>query len=1183
MQKLISKRLFLIFISLFSCNSKPKTLFTLVPAEESGITFINTIIESEDFNILTEEYIYNGGGIAVADFNNDQLQDLYFTGNMVNNCLYQNKGNLEFDDITTIAQVAGEERWSSGVTAVDINQDGWMDIYISATMEKDPEKRRNLLYINQGLNDKGIPIFKELAKSYGLDDTGNTTQTTFFDYDKDGDLDAYLLTNVIDTRLPGSYRKKITDGTSINNDRLYRNNGNNTFTDVSKEAGIVIEGFGLGITITDINLDTWPDIYITNDYLSNDLMYINNQDGTFSNKLETYLKHQSHSAMGHDVVDINNDGLVDIFALDMLPETNERQKQMLGASKYINYINNEKYGYQYQVVRNTLQLNNGINPNGHPTFSEVGQYANIFQTDWSWTPLVADFDNDGNRDIIITNGFPRDVTDKDFTMYRAGPAGSIASKMFLNDSIPVVKISNYAYKNNGALQFDDVTEEWGMKIPSFSNGAVYTDLDNDGDLDVVCNNINDYPFLYENKLLEGDNKPKKNYLRLKFEGEKPNLASIGAKAMLFYGENKQFYENVQTRGYISSVEPFAHFGVGETTTIDSLLVQWPNGKEQLISNIAVNQVLVVKQSEATLTNNPAERLSFFTLSERFLQKSNTVRNINFTHSEVDRIDFNLQRTIPHKFSQMGPGLAVGDVNGDALEDFIVGGPVGKSALLFLQSADGSFQEPSPIIFNEADTKKEDLGLLLFDADNDSDLDLYICSGGFEYFRDYPEFQDALYLNDGQGKFTKDDDAIPESFISTASVKAADYDGDGFLDLFVGGRVKPGAYPTPVSSKILHNEGGKFIDVSDQVCPTLNEIGMVSDALWTDFNNDNKIDLILVGEWMPLTFLKNTGTQFEDVTQKSEIGENTGWWNSITGADFDHDGDIDYVAGNLGLNTRYKTSLSQPLKMIAKDFDNSNSIDPILSIYLKNSEDEVDAYPLPSLQDLISQMQYMRRKYPRFSLYGTTTFDQLFSEEDKQDAMLFAATEFASCYIENLGDGTFYIKKLPLQVQFGPIYGSLPQDIDNDGYLDLVLVGNSYATEVFTGRYDALIGLILKGNGRGDFTTLPSNKTGFFVDGDAKALVQLFDANNKNIILASQNKDKLLSFESSNPTQQTVLSFKKDDAKVVFTFKDGTSRISELYYGNTYLSQSSRKMVIPRNTANVQVINFQGETREQTLQ
>jgi len=1165
---------------LVSCHQQSDTLFQLIPAEESGITFINTITETEEFNILTEEYIYNGGGVGVADFNNDGLPDLYFTGNQVTDKLYLNKGDFQFEDVSQAAGISEVNFWSSGVSVVDINQDGLMDVYVSVTMDKDSTKRQNLLYINKGI-DNGIPIFQESAKVYGLNDMGNTTQSTFFDYDKDGDLDVYLLTNVIDTKLPGSYRPKITDGTSVNNDRLYRNNGDNTFTNVSQEAGIRYEGFGLGITITDINLDNWPDIYITNDYLSNDLLYINNQDGTFSNKISEYLKHQSHSAMGNDVVDLNNDGLADIFALDMLPETNERQKQMLGATKYVEYINDEKFGYDLQVVRNTLQMNAGLGPAGHPVFSEVGFYSGVYKTDWSWTPLLADFDNDGLRDIIITNGFPKDVTDNDFALFRAGPAGSVASNSYLLDSIPVVKISNYAFKNNGDLRFADVTKEWGLSLPSFSNGAVYADLDQDGDLDIVINNINSEAFLYENttvKKAENQN----HFLRLKFEGISPNTAGIGTKVMLFNKGEKHYYEHVNARGYLSSKENAAHFGLGKSTKADSLWVKWPNGKEQLLKDVPADQVFTLKQADAQLSNNSAERLVFSVANKKLMQLSNEATALEWSHQERDMIDFDLQRTIPHKYSQMGPAVAVGDVNNDGLEDFITGGSVWQSAQLFLQQSDGTFVPPKDLFTEKIDTDREDTGLLLFDADNDQDLDLYIAGGGFEYFRDSKEFADVLYLNDGQGNYTRTENAIPTNLNSNGPVKAADYDGDGLLDLFIGGRVLPGNYPLPVDSKILHNKGGTFTDVTREVCPKLLNVGMVSDALWTDFDNDGQVDLLLAGEWMPLTFFKNNGKTFDDVTNTSGIAENVGWWNSLSAGDFDKDGDIDYLAGNLGLNSRYKGTMQEPMQIVANDFDKSSSTDPIISIYLTNSQGERKLYPVHSLNDMISQMQVMRKLFQRHKDYGKVDAKGLFKPNALDNAAVYNATQMASCYIENLGNGQFKLTELPMQCQFAPIYAMQTLDVDQDGNLDVLMVGNDYGTEVFTSKYDALKGILLKGNGKGDFEFVTYRNSGFFADGDAKALALYQNANQLPQVLVSQNKDKLLNFGFEKSKSINWFTPQANDASVVFTLANGAEQKVEFYYGSSYFSQSTRKVLIPVGTQSIEVKQFDGAIRKEVL-
>ena len=1180
----------LLLMVMGSCREKSETLFQLLPAEKTNISFANHIYENDTFNILALEYVYNGGGVATGDFNNDGLQDLYFTGNMVSNKLYLNRGDLAFEDITETAGVSGGKNWSTGVALVDINNDGWLDMYVCASVRKDSVRRKNLLYINNGLNEDGIPVFKESAEEYGIADTGYSTFASFFDYDLDGDLDLYVLTNQLSQHKPTNYRVKSTDGSALNNDRLYRNNGNGTFTNVTTEAGILIEGYGLGLAISDINQDGWPDVYVANDFLSEDLLYINNQDGTFTNKIKEYLKHTSASAMGNSVTDINNDGLVDILAMDMLPEPNLRKKTMLNANNYVSYVNNEKYNIQHQYIRNTLQLNNGNGPDGHPVFSEIGQLSGIYQTDWSWAPLVADFDNDGFRDLIITNGFPRDVTDHDFILYRSTVSLNVAGYKMMVDSIPVVKISNYGFRNNGDLTFSDKTEEWGLKIPSFSNGAVYADLDNDGDLEVVVNNINEPALVYENRLYDGKKKEgQQNYLRIKPKGDKLNVAGTGTKISIHYGGGKQqFYEHSAQRGYLSTVEAVAHFGLGMTEKVDSVQIFWPNGTCQLLRDVAAGQQLTVKQTEAS---SPAEislgKAKGAEKNAPFFKEVAASYGIRFLHEEDDKVDFNIQRTLPHKYTQSGPGLAVGDVDGDGLDDFYVGGSAGKSAALFLQNTDGRFTAATD---NSALLKakpEEDMGSLFFDADGDGDLDLYVVSGSYEFNEGGPELQDRLYINNSQGEFEVAPAALPEITSSGGAVKAADFDQDGDLDLFVSGRVVPGKYPLPARSYILRNEEGTFTDVTEQVSPELKNFGMIADALWTDFDQDGQTDLIVAAEWQPLSFFKNTNGILKNVTSGSGVAHLKGWWNSIVSGDFDGDGDMDYIAGNLGLNTHYVASPEQPLSVFAKDFNEDGRFDALLSCYMKAEDGTMKAFPMHTRDDLIVQMIDMRREFPQYKKYGKATIDQVLSKENLEGALIMEANHFATTYFENKGNGTFKATALPVQAQTAPVFGMLSKDFDHDGHLDVLLTGNNYGSEVFTGRYDAFIGLFLKGNGAGGFKPVTITNSGFFVDGDAKGIAGLYGKNGETLLLVSQNQDSLKLFTTvkagppaaGSPAEKNhLLSLEALDARAEILYKSGSKEVQEFYYGSSYLSQSGRKLSLDKEVASVTIYKFNGESR-----
>lgn len=1167
---------------LFSgCNGKSKTLFQLLPEAETGIDFINKVDESDSFNILTYEYIYNGGGVGVADFNNDGKQDIIFSGNQVTNKLYINQGDFKFKNITDEANVNVAGRWNSGIAIVDINADGWMDIYICATMNPDSLDRRNMLFINNGLNKNGVPTFADKASEYKLDDTGYSTSAAFFDFDRDGDLDAYVLTNEKLKNYPTNYHTKIVDGSSPNNDRLYRNNGDGTFSNVSKESGITIEGFGLGLAISDFNRDGWPDIYVSNDYLSNDVLYINSKNGTFKNRIAEYIGHQSQFSMGNDAADINNDGMPEIITLDMLPEINIRKKTTISNKSYQNYIYNKEFGYEYQYVRNMLHVNNGLN-NGIK-FSEVGQLSGVHQTEWSWSPLFADFDNDGKKDLFITNGFPRDITDKDFAIFRADKE-NIAGNRYLLDSIPVIKISNYAFRNLGDLAFSDVTKSWGLDNPSFSNGAAFADFDNDGDLDYVVNNINELAFVYRNNLdpLTKSEQSNSNFLRIKLLGNPLNTQGLGSQITIYYDKGKmQYNEHAIYRGFLSTVESVSHFGLGEGKTIDSVIVEWSDGKRQIVKNVLANQLLIIDYNFATqnkLSSQPTN------ITEALFDEIGKESKIFYKHPEDDKIDFNLQRTLPHKFSQAGPGICVGDINNDGLEDFIIGGSTNFGFTSFLQRANGTFSEAGkglPMDFldrRDKNKKEEDEGLLLFDADNDSDLDLYIVSGSLED-TDITVFQDRLYKNNGRGDFTLDPAALPVIDASGSCVRAADFDADGDLDLFVGGRLIPGSYPYPSKSYILKNNAGKFTDATSDVCIDLRAPGMVTDAIWSDFDNDGKIDLILVGEFMPITLFKNMGGKFNKLSVTG-LETYVGWWNSIAAGDFDRDGDMDYIAGNLGGNNDYQVSQQYPLTVYAKDFDGNGSIDPIMSCYMRESmtSDKKKLYPIHFWDELNSQSTKFRRKYSSYKQYGEATLDRLLAPEDLQGALVLKANHMASSYVENLGDLKFQLKSLPLSTEVAPVNGMVTCDVNADGNLDVVMIGNDYGNEVFSGRYDAFTGLILAGDGKGSFETIPAGRSGFYVAGDAKALARLTSKRN-DLLLATQNNDSLKVFAfNKNVALNQILIPQTLDIWAEYIYPNGEKQRVEFYYGAGYLSQSSRSVRIPKDVIEVIVYDFKGQPR-----
>ena len=1156
-----------------ACHFANRPVFSLVTSAESHVTFTNKITETDSLNVLNFEYIYNGGGVGIGDVNNDGLQDIFFTGNMVSSKLYLNKGNLTFQDITIPAKVS-TKTWCTGVSMVDINQDGWLDIYV-CTIHPDRNKSvPNLLYINNGPDKNGTPTFTEAAAEVGLADPSYSTQAAFLDYDLDGDLDMYLVTNGIEDYIRSVAVGQKTDGTGRSVDKLFRNDGPQSnalprFTDVSRQAGINAEGWGLGVVTNDINRDGYPDIYVTNDFLSNDLMYINNRDGTFTNKIDKALKHQEQNGMGVDMADLNNDGLNDIVAVDMLPDDNLRQKSMFSDINYDQFQIALAKKYQPQYVRNALQLNNGALASDVPTFSDVGQLAGIEATDWSWSTLLADFDNDGRRDILITNGYPKDITNLDFGIYTKDASMFGTKKARLrsiieaaNQLAPIDK-PDFLFQNKGNLVFSNVAAEWGISQHSVTNGAAYADLDNDGDLDLVMNALNSEALLYENHVQDAVNKPVTNYIRIKLAGPKGNLAGIGAKVTIWSKGQQQYAEQVIQRGYNSTVEPFIHFGLGGQTVIDSLTVTWPGQKVQRLKGVNANQILTLYERQARPEAKPIDTRVHTLFTE---VTAGTVPA--YQQTELNFVDFKWTSLLSRKYSQAGPGIAVGDVNGDGLDDFVLSGSAGNPAALFYQRPNETFSTGS------LPTKvQEDMGMLLFDADNDGDLDLYCVSGSSEFGSDTNAYQNRLYRNEGKGIFQLDSTALPLISASGSCVVANDFDKDGDLDLFVGGRIIPNQYPTAPASYLLKNDGqGHFSDVTDRVAPALRHAGMITSALWSDYDNDGWVDLVVVGEFMPITFYKNT--QGKVLGKQSTVLDNSvGWWNAVVGGDFDNDGDIDYVAGNLGLNSRYKASAEQPVCLYAKDFDDNGRIDPILCRFIQGKE-----YPVHPRETLNTQIVGMRRQFRHYSDYGNATISDMFSPDQLKDALVFKATNLASSYIENKGNGSFTMTPLPIAAQLSPILGMQVTDLNRDGNLDLLSVGNDYGTEPLTGWYDAGIGACLLGTGRGTFTAVRASKSGFVADKDAKALAILSLAGGQPLYIVTQNRDSLRLLKSAFKQPERPIKLNPTDAFALTTLPNGKTRKTEFYWGNGYLSQSSRVLIPSGKAKTIQISDVQGRRR-----
>jgi hypothetical protein len=1183
----MSKDFKLILFSLlfFVSCSDDTTLFRLVDSDASGIDFNNTIRLNDSINILDNEFTYNGAGVAVGDLNNDGLQDIYFCGNQVDNKLYLNKGNLQFQEITDAAGVQKKKgQWSSGVTFVDINGDGKLDIYVCNTMMHDSLLLRDLLFVNQGNNASGIPTFKEMGSEYGIKDDNHNSISTFLDYDKDGDLDLFVAVNFIDMQYPNQYITKIADGKAPTRDLLFRNDWDSTlghpvFTDVSLAAGIIWGGYSHSCLVHDFNQDGYPDIYVANDYLTNDLVYINNKNGTFTNKAADIFKHQSYSSMGSDIADINNDGIGDLFTVEMLPADNKRKKVNMGANNYNHYLFTEQYKYEYQFVRNTFQVYQGMNPaTGLPVYSDIAFLAGVEATDWSWSPLLADFDNDGYRDLIITNGFPKDIIDHDFGAFRSSINSSLITRNELMKMIPEVKIPNYIFRNNGDMTFTDKSNEWGVGIKSFTNGTAYADLDNDGDLDIVTNNINDPAFLFENRLYSGKKDADHgtpSYLRIRLHGPASNNEGYGAKVSIWSSGNMQTAESECVRGYLSRSESFLHFGLGEIKEVDSLQVMWSDGSQQQLKKVKANGVIDIHYKDALPSSEPTPA----EVKPMFQSISPEELGISYVHQENDYIDFNIQKTLPHKFSQYGPGIAVGDINGDGLDDMVLSSSSRfQGPIVLSQTKSGKFTSQTLPVKMGEQMKEEDMGLLLFDADNDGDNDLYIVRGSNQHDAGSPLYQDVLCVNDGIGNFSVDTAALPVITSTGQNVKAADMDGDGDLDLFVGARLEAKAYPMAGESFLLRNDSYngavRFTDVTNTWFKPLKRIGMVSDALWSDFDNDGKPDLLLACEWMPLIFLRNTGSGFEKLNPGDTLSNASGWWNSLAAGDLDLDGDIDYVAGNFGLNQYFKCSSNEPLRIYSKDFDQNGSYDAFISCYFPDSTGQRHEYFYHSKDDMQKQLILIRKKFEKYADFGRATVKDVFTAEEMKGVDIKTANFMRSVWIENKGGGAFAMHALPIEAQMAPLYGIQISDVNHDRYPDLLLMGNDFGMETGQGRADAFNGLVLKNKKNGTFKAISFGESGFFIPGDARAIAQAV-VGGRNCFIATQNRKGLSIFSVAAEKQQQLV-LQPGEAVAMIEYADGRKQRIEFAYGSSFLAQNSRIISLPLSFLKITLLNQSGK-------
>jgi enediyne biosynthesis protein E4 len=1073
-------------------------LFRLLSSAKTGIEFTNILNETNEINFYQWDYLYNGGGSAIGDLDNDGLPEVYFTGTISEDKLYRNKGNLTFEDISNRSGIGNRGGLKTGVTMVDINNDGLLDIYVCRSgFFKDESTHENLLYVNQG-NLK----FSEMAAEYGLNDSGNSIHAGFFDYDMDGDLDCYI------TSHPG-FRLKykevfagIANPSDKESDKLYRND-NGKFTNISRAAGVHNFGHGLGLGISDLNNDGHTDVYVANDFQLPDFYYVNQGNGTFTDQVKNAFPHCPYFSMGTDIADFNNDGLLDIFIVEMLAADNKRKKTNMASMNPELFWKHVDAGFHYQYMRNALQLNNG---NG--TFTDIADFAGIRNTDWSWAPVFADLDNDGLKDLIVTNGYIRDTQDKDYlnkTSDIAAQRGGSLSFEELQEHMISTPLENYAYQNTGGYRFEDKSEEWGFDFSGFSNGAALGDLDADGDLDIVVNNFFDPACVYENT---ATNIATNNYIRLKFEGPTANINGLGTKATIHLGDGLQYQEFQVTRGFQSCMEPFLHFGLGKEAIIDRLEIVWSDGSKQSLQNVSANQLLTVKYDDAK-----PDPISDDKQQPGLFRPIGPSNGSIFTHKENNFNDYEKEILLPHKMSQWGPALAVGDVNGDGLDDFYVGGAAGQSAVLFIQDGPLNITTISTPTW-ASDAAHEDVAAHFFDADGDGDQDLYVVSGGNEFSGDAPELQDRLYLNQGNRKFTRSKDALPSMLTSGGVATSVDFDGDEDLDLFVGGRVVPGKYPVSPRSYILENTNGKFEDVTNRVAPGLVTPGLITSAKWTDYDGDNKPDLIAAGEWTGIIVFQNVGGKLENRSNSLGLDKHVGWWFDIHETDVDNDGDPDYVLGNLGLNYKYRATNEEPFHIYCHDFDQSGNLDIVLGYY-----NQGECFPVRGRQCSSQQMPFIKKKFPTYNAFGEANLFDVYGQ-DLDTALHYAANDFASSLLINNGDGSFTIKQLPTEIQFAPVMSTVSDDFNGDGHQDLFVAGNLHVSEVETPRADGGTGKILLGNGDGTFHVVGIKEAGIYTARDVRnvALLSTGNGNPGMIVTANNNSGVQLFLQNNKPVE-----------------------------------------------------------------